>query len=81
MVGSLAAVPLGKAAPPILAEVLATDPLQDALYDAGIEVPVVRFPTQEDLLIRVSAQVYNTMSDYQHLGNLLYKMLAHQAHH
>ena len=75
MVGFMAAIPLGPDAPLRLDRVLTSEPLQDALYDAGIEVPIVRFPTPADRVLRISAHVYNCLDDYRRLGEVLYKML------
>lgn len=70
MVGALAAVPLpdGRDAPP---PPLFLDPLQEALFERGIEVPIVPFPRAPKRLVRVSAQVYNTPAQYARLANLL----------
>jgi isopenicillin-N epimerase len=70
MLGSLAAVPLPDApadAPP-LASPLYADPLQDRLFAAGFEVPVVPWPAPPRRLLRISAQVYNGIGDYQRLA-------------
>ncbi len=77
MVGSMAALPLGAAAAHRHKRVLASEPLQDALFEAGIEVPIVRFPSDSQRLVRISAQVYNCMDDYRQLAKVLYKILAH----
>lgn len=50
----------------------ALDPLQDALWEGfSIEVPVVPFPQWPRRLVRISAQAYNDLSDYQRLGDAL----------
>jgi isopenicillin-N epimerase len=77
MVGCLASIPLGPAQPLRLTRVLASEPLQDKLYAAGVEVPIVRFPSADQRLIRISAQVYNCEDDYRHLADVLYKNLVH----
>ena len=69
MIGSLAAVPIwdGSAAPPTSG--LYCDPLQDALRErAGIEVPITPWPAAPHRLIRISAQLYDTASDYERLA-------------
>jgi len=48
------------------------DPEQLRLYDDfGIEVPFMRFGQPERRYFRVSAQVYNTLADYDHLARAL----------
>lgn len=68
MIGSLAAVPLPDGS---------CDPLQDALLERfGIEVPVIPWPLQPKRLVRISAHLYNTPSDYQRLARALVELLA-----
>ncbi|MEE9393041.1 MAG: hypothetical protein V3W41_11100 [Planctomycetota bacterium] len=51
---------------------LAIDPLQEALFrDHQIEVPVMPFPTPSGRTLRISAQVYNQVSDYERLAKAL----------
>jgi len=51
------------------------DPEQLRLYDDfGIEVPFMRFGQPERRYFRVSAQVYNTLADYEYLAGALSKM-------
>lgn len=48
------------------------DPLQLALYDEHrIEVPLFAWPTPETRQVRVSAQLYNQLEDYQGLARAL----------
>lgn len=74
MIGSLAAIPLpdgGTETSP-----LDLDPLQDALFVRhGIEVPIVPFPAAPKRLVRVSAQIYNDVSDYEKLARALREAL------
>jgi isopenicillin-N epimerase len=69
MIGALAAVPLPDAkAPP------ATffDPLQTRLYDEHrIEAIVSYFPAYPRRLLRVCAQAYNALAQYERLAKLL----------
>lgn len=68
MIGSLASVPLppGADAPP------AIDPLQDRLWARHrIEVPVVPWPVPPKRLIRISAQLYNSLPQYRRLAAAL----------
>jgi isopenicillin-N epimerase len=48
------------------------DPLQDQLRDAhGIEVPIIPWPAPPRRLLRVSAQLYNSLPQYQRLAEAL----------
>jgi isopenicillin-N epimerase len=71
--GSLASLPLPDAldaTPP--SSPLYTDALQDRLLaEYGIEVPVIPWPAPPKRLLRVSAQLYNALSDYERLADTL----------
>ena len=72
MIGSLAAVrlPVGSDAPPT--SPLYADPLQAALYQRHrLEVPIVSWPGPPHRLVRVSAQLYNELADYELLARAL----------
>lgn len=72
MLGSLASValPPGSAAPPTTP--LYCDPLQDALLlRHRIEVPVPPWPAPPRRLLRISAQLYNELADYEALARAL----------
>ncbi|MGG6264673.1 aminotransferase class V-fold PLP-dependent enzyme [Leptolyngbya sp. AN03gr2] len=50
--------------------------LQDALYEKfNIEVPIIPFPQSPKRLIRISAQIYNTIQQYEYLGKSLQTLL------
>jgi isopenicillin-N epimerase len=71
MLGSMAAIPLpdGDAT---TAPSLYGDPLQDALLlEENIEVPIVPWPHPPRRVLRVSAQLYNTIEDYERLADAL----------
>ncbi len=71
MLGSLAAIPLPPLRVPSQAPSL-FDPLQDYLWHQHrLEVPVIDWPSPRVRLIRVSAQAYNTLEQYQLLADLL----------
>lgn len=75
MLGSMAALPLpdGSAT---TAPSLYGDPLQDALLEShSIEVPVVPWPKPPKRLVRISAQLYNEVSDYEKLAVALRELL------
>ena len=69
MIGSIAALrvpPLTEASPSIF------DPLTDKLHtEWAIEVPVFAWPESPQRLLRISAQQYNTLDDYEHLAKAL----------
>ena len=77
MIGSLASVPLPDASsqgPP--SSPLYNDPLQDLLRERHrIEVPVIPWPTPPRRLLRISAQLYNSLDQYQLLAEALKEML------
>jgi len=76
MVGSIASIqmPEGSSEPPKSA--LYGDPLQDILLgDYGIEIPVIPWPSAPQRLIRISAQLYNSPEQYEHLAGALKEIL------
>jgi len=74
MLGSMAAVPLPDGKPYV--PTLYGDPLQDALfYEHNIEVPLHPWPHQPKRVLRVSAQLYNTIDDYEKLADALDELL------
>jgi isopenicillin-N epimerase len=78
MIGALAALPLPDAADPSPARSpLYLDPLQDRLLERhGIEVPVIPWPAPPRRLLRVSAQLYNSLSQYERLAGALNEELS-----
>ena len=72
-IGSLASVPLPDAPPnEPLAGPLFIDPLQDRLRENhGVEVPVIHWPASPKRFVRVSAQLYNSLPQYQKLAAAL----------
>lgn len=75
MIAQLAAVPLPDGAPEPQNTSLYADPLQDALYARGIEVPIVPWPKPPKRLVRISAQAYNTKTQYDRLAVALKDLL------
>jgi isopenicillin-N epimerase len=75
MLGSMAALPLPDGTG-TLAPSLYGDPLQDALLDEHqIEVPIVPWPQPPKRVLRVSAQLYNTIGEYEGLASALQTLL------
>lgn len=77
LIGSLASVPIPDATsvqPP--KSPLYLDPLQERLVsEHGIEVPVIPWPAPPRRLLRISAQLYNSLPQYQCLGEALKSLL------
>ncbi len=73
MIGSLASVPLSDSSaiePP--KSPLYQDPLQDELLGRfRIEVPIIPWPAPPRRLLRISAQLYNSLPQYQRLADAL----------
>ena len=77
MIGALAAVPLSDGAdakPP--KSPLYLDPLQDRLLALHrIEVPIIPWPAPPKRLLRISAQLYNSVPQYERLAVALRSLL------
>lgn len=75
MIGSLAAIPLPDApANPRPKAPLFLDPLQDRLlHQHDIEVPIIPWPAKPQRLLRVAAQLYNSLPQYERLAGVLKK--------
>lgn len=70
MIGSMAAVPLADGAGPTSAPPFIA-PLQEVLFERGIEVPIVPWPAPPKRLVRVSAQLYVRDEQYAALAAAL----------
>jgi isopenicillin-N epimerase len=67
MIGSMATIPLPKAF-----DQYSNMSLHDRLFDEfGIEVQILPWQIEPKLLIRISAQLYNTLEQYEYLGKVL----------
>lgn len=62
MVGSMAAFPMSDGN---------FNEMQDALFAQGVEVPIMPWPRFGKRLLRISAQLYNTIDDYERLAFVL----------
>jgi isopenicillin-N epimerase len=74
-IGSLAALPMPDAtgATPSKSP-LYLDPLQDQLLaEHAIEVPIIPWPAPPKRLLRISAQLYNSLPQYERLARALAK--------
>ncbi|MGI2907807.1 aminotransferase class V-fold PLP-dependent enzyme [Tolypothrix sp. VBCCA 56010] len=71
MIGSMAVVPM-----PEVLESRSFMSLRDELFDRfGIQVQVVPWQEKPKLLIRVSAQIYNTLEQYEYLAKALKELI------
>ena len=72
-IGSMASVPIHDASgEPVSSSPLYADALQDQLRaEHGIEVPIIPWPAAPKRLLRISAQLYNALGQYQHLAEAL----------
>ena len=62
MIGSMAAIPMPDGS---------FEELQDLLFAQNIEVPAMPWPRHPKRLLRISAQLYNEIGDYERLANAL----------
>ncbi len=73
MIGAIASIPLPGDAQ---ADAFGVDPLQIELFERDqIEIPIHKNPSGPGRLIRLSAQLYNSIEDYQGLADALAKRL------
>lgn len=71
MLGAMAAVPIPDGMP-YPAAIIPADPLQDELlFEHNIEVPIVPWPEPPKRVLRISAQLYNELVDYEKLASAL----------
>ena len=73
MIGSLASLPIRDAeTTTVPSSPLYCDPLQDRLREEfGIEVPIIPWPAPPKRLLRISAQLYNSLPQYELLAQAL----------
>jgi isopenicillin-N epimerase len=73
MIGSLASVPLPDMTTPDIARISnGLDPLRNRLFrEHGFEVPVFPWPAPPKRLLRISAQLYNSLPQYEKLAAVL----------
>lgn len=77
MVGTLASIPLARGDYTFRTTALDFDPMEGILRDRyGIEVPVLACPSGPASILRISAQIYNTMEQYERLAAALREILA-----
>ena len=78
MIGSIASLILPDADPdePPSVSALYHTPLQHTLvHEHGIQVPISPFPRHPNRVLRISAQLYNDLADYERLADVLATLL------
>ncbi|MCS6914684.1 MAG: aminotransferase class V-fold PLP-dependent enzyme [Myxococcales bacterium] len=76
MLGSMAAVPLPDEDRGTPRSPLQPDPLQTELRERfGIQVPIMSWPAWPHRLLRISAQAYNSLAQYEYLAEALGTLL------
>ena len=77
LIGSLAALPIPDAADAKLSNnPLYLDPLQEKLLRRhGIDVPIIPWPAPPKRVLRISAQLYNSLPQYERLAKALVETL------
>jgi isopenicillin-N epimerase len=76
MLGSMAAFPLPDGAALDASALYGGEPLQDALLETySIEVPIMPWPYPPKRTLRVSAQLYNEIGEYERLAEALVALL------
>ncbi len=72
MIGTLASIPLGTGSYHFTKTSLAFDPMEEVLRDEyGIEVPVLECPGGLPSILRISAQIYNSIEQYEYLADAI----------
>jgi isopenicillin-N epimerase len=72
MIGSLASLFLPPGETTMAVSAWDVDPLQRALYEHDhIEVPIMPWPAPPSRILRISAQLYNSLDDYEQLARAL----------
>jgi isopenicillin-N epimerase len=76
MMGSMATLPLPDGFPSVPTDAFPGDPLERTLRDRfGIVVPVFPWPQPPKRLFRVSAQLYNSLDEYERLADAFRQVL------
>lgn len=80
MVGTMASIPLPPCPPEVQAQPTRfDDPLQDALLERhGIVTPIWTVGPNAQRIVRISAQAYNAIPQYEHLAHALREELARE---
>jgi isopenicillin-N epimerase len=76
LIGSMASMPLPDGKPTPADSITGNDPIHRELFDRfNIEVPVMAWPNPPKRVLRISAQVYNTATEYERLAAALAEIL------
>ena len=69
MIGSMASIPLNAL---FTGDNLSAQLLQDQLLEQfQIEIPIIPFPSEQDKIMRISAQLYNSIDEYIYLADVI----------
>ena len=69
MIGSMASIPLNTL---FTGDNLSAQLLQDQLLEQfQIEIPIIPFPSEQDKIMRISAQLYNSIDEYIYLADVI----------
>ncbi|MCB9833150.1 MAG: aminotransferase class V-fold PLP-dependent enzyme [Planctomycetes bacterium] len=81
MIGSIATIPLPPDGSDLARGPFGTSALQDRLLgEFGIELPLLAFPAPPARQLRISAQIYNDIEDYEALARALTRILPAEHH-
>jgi isopenicillin-N epimerase len=76
LIGSLASIPIPDGDSGSVNDLFPFDRLQERLFkEYRIEAPVIAWPCAPRRLVRISAQLYNEVADYEALANALVELL------
>ncbi len=76
MIGCMASIPLPDGSDEPGASALYADPMQEKLLERwGIEVPIPPWPAPPKRLVRLSAQLYNSIEQYERLSDAIRTLL------
>lgn len=79
MLGCMASIPLPDGSDEPGESALYADPMQEKLLERwGIEAPVLPWPAPPQRLVRLSAQLYNSIEQYERLGEAIRTLLAEE---
>lgn len=77
MIGTLASIPLAEGEYDFATTALAFDPMDEILREEyGIEVPVMACPDGPDSILRIAAQAYNSIEQYEYLADAVLEIRA-----
>jgi isopenicillin-N epimerase len=77
MIGTLASIPIAEGEYDFTTTALVFDPIEEALRtEYGVEVPVLACPDGPGSIIRIAAQAYNSLEQYEYLADAVEEVLS-----